>query len=97
MLDRDNPRSLGWVAQTLRGRLAKLVGGAPGEIPDIVLSVPDPEQWSLQAMCERDAQGRYGTLLELLRQCADSAYQLSDDLGARYFTHSGEARQSVGA
>jgi uncharacterized circularly permuted ATP-grasp superfamily protein/uncharacterized alpha-E superfamily protein len=97
VLDRDNPRSLGWVAQTLRGRLAKLVGGAPGEIPDIVLSVPDPEQWSLQAMCERDAQGRYGALLELLRDCTDAAYQLSDDLGARYFTHSGEARQSVGA
>ena len=23
LLDRDNPRSLGWVAQTLRGRLAR--------------------------------------------------------------------------
>jgi len=97
VLDRDNPRSLGWVAQTLRGRLAKLVGGAPGEIADIVLAVPDPEQWSLAAMCERDAQGRYEALLELLRNCADSAYKLSDALGARYFTHSGEARQSVGA
>ncbi|HXD39520.1 MAG TPA: circularly permuted type 2 ATP-grasp protein [Ramlibacter sp.] len=97
VLDRDNPRSLGWVAQTLRGRLAKLVGGAPGEIADIVLAMPDPEQWSLAAMCERDAQGRYEALLELLRNCADSAYKLSDALGARYFTHSGEARQSVGA
>jgi uncharacterized circularly permuted ATP-grasp superfamily protein/uncharacterized alpha-E superfamily protein len=97
VLDRDNPRSLGWVAQTLRGRLAKLVGGAPGEIPDIALTVPDPEQWSLQAMCERDAQGNYAALQELLQQCTDAAYQLSDDLGARYFTHSGEARQSVGA
>jgi uncharacterized alpha-E superfamily protein len=97
VLDRDNPRSLGWVAQTLRGRLAKLVGGAPGVIPDIVLTVPDPEQWSLQAMCERDAQGRYSALLDLLQVCTDASYQLSDDLGARYFTHSGEARQSVGA
>jgi uncharacterized circularly permuted ATP-grasp superfamily protein/uncharacterized alpha-E superfamily protein len=97
VLDRDNPRSLGWVAQTLRGRLAKLAHSAPGEVHDIALTVPDPEQWSLQAMCERDAQGRYTALLELLAQCTDAAYQLSDDLGARYFTHSGDPRESVGA
>jgi uncharacterized alpha-E superfamily protein len=97
VLDRDNPRSLGWVAQTLRGRLAKLAGSAPGEVPDIALTVPDPEQWSLQAMCERDADGRYTVLLELLQVCTDAAYKLSDDLSARYFTHSGDARYSVGA
>jgi uncharacterized circularly permuted ATP-grasp superfamily protein/uncharacterized alpha-E superfamily protein len=97
VLDRDNPRSLGWVAQTLRGRLAKLAGTAPGEVPDIALTVPDPEQWSLQAMCGRDGQGNYAALQELLQQCTDAAYQLSDDLGARYFTHSGDARESVGA
>jgi uncharacterized alpha-E superfamily protein len=96
VLDRDNPRSLGWVAQTLRGRLAKLSGSAPGELPDIALTVPDPQQWSLDAMCERDAGGRYAVLLDLLQQCTDAAYQLSDDLGARYFTHSGEARRSIG-
>jgi uncharacterized alpha-E superfamily protein len=33
VLDRDNPRSLGWVAQTLRGRLARLEGSAPGRCP----------------------------------------------------------------
>jgi uncharacterized circularly permuted ATP-grasp superfamily protein/uncharacterized alpha-E superfamily protein len=97
VLDRDNPRSLGWVAQTLRGRLDKLAHTAPGEVSDIALTVPDPEQWSLQAMCERDAQGRYAALLELLQQCTDAAYQLSDDLSARYFTHSGDPRESVGA
>jgi uncharacterized alpha-E superfamily protein len=43
VLDRDNPRSLGWVAQTLRGRLAKLEGTAAGEIPDIAQTVPDPK------------------------------------------------------
>jgi uncharacterized circularly permuted ATP-grasp superfamily protein/uncharacterized alpha-E superfamily protein len=97
VLDRDNPRSLGWVAQTLRGRLAKLAGSAPGEMPDIALTVPDPQKWSLQAMCERDADGKYTALLDLLQLCTDAAYQLSDDLGARYFTHSGDARRSVGA
>jgi uncharacterized circularly permuted ATP-grasp superfamily protein/uncharacterized alpha-E superfamily protein len=97
VLDRDNPRSLGWVAQTLRGRLAKLAGSAPGEVPDVALTVPDPQQWSLAAMCEPDAQGRYTALLDLLQQCTDAAYELSDALGARYFTHSGDARQSIGA
>ena len=96
VLDRDNPRSLGWVAQTLRGRLAKLARGTSGEASDIALTVPDPEQWSLQAMCERDAQGRYAGLLELLARCVDAAHRLSDDLGARYFTHSSDPRQSIG-
>jgi uncharacterized circularly permuted ATP-grasp superfamily protein/uncharacterized alpha-E superfamily protein len=96
VLDRDNPRSLGWVAQTLRGRLAKLAGSAAGEVPDVALTVPDPQQWSLAAMCERDGEGRYAALLDLLQLCTDAAYELSDALGARYFTHSGDARHSVG-
>ena len=96
VLDRDNPRSLGWVAQTLRGRLAKLAGSAPGRLPDIALTVPDPQGWSLDAVCQRDSDGRHANLQALLRQCTDAAHQLSDDLGARYFTHSGEARSSVG-
>jgi uncharacterized alpha-E superfamily protein len=97
VLDRDNPRSLGWVAQTLRGRLARLAGSAPGELPDIALTVPDPQAWSLEAMCERDGDGRHVRLLDLLQECTDAAYRLSDALGARYFTHSSEARTSVGA
>jgi uncharacterized circularly permuted ATP-grasp superfamily protein/uncharacterized alpha-E superfamily protein len=97
VLDRDNPRSLGWVAQTLRGRLAKLAGAAPGEFPPMVLSVPDPEGWTLERLCQRDAAGRYPLLMELLRQCVDASYALSDELTSRYFAHSTDARQSVGA
>jgi uncharacterized circularly permuted ATP-grasp superfamily protein/uncharacterized alpha-E superfamily protein len=97
VLDRDNPRSLGWVAQTLRGRLARLAGSAPGKMPEIALTVPDPQAWSFDAICERDADGHYANLVELLAQCSEAAYKLSDDIGARYFTHSGEARHSVGA
>jgi hypothetical protein len=66
-------------------------------VPDIALSVPDPQQWSLDALCERDADGGYAALLQLLQQCTDGAFQLSDDLSARYFTHSIDARHSVGA
>jgi uncharacterized alpha-E superfamily protein len=96
VIDRDNPRSLGWVAQTLRGRLAKLTGAAPGKLPEIALTVPDPQAWSLEALCMRDERGDYSRLGQLLQEYADSAYRLSDDLGARYFTHS-DPRRSVGA
>ncbi|MBI5275691.1 MAG: circularly permuted type 2 ATP-grasp protein [Burkholderiales bacterium] len=97
VLDRDNPRSLGWVAQTLRGRLAKLAGSAPGEKPDMARVIPDPESWTLDALCETDAEGRYATLLQILQDCVASAFELSDDLSSRYFAHSGDARYSVGA
>jgi len=96
VLDRDNPRSLGWVAQTLRGRLLKLQSST-GEVPDLTRTLPDPQTWSLEALCARDDKGRYTALIEHLETCADTAYNLSDALSARYFTHSGDARQSVGA
>ena len=97
VLDRENPRSLGWVAQTLRGRLAKLANSPPGVMPVMAMPVPDPQEWTLETLCERDASGRYGILLVLLRQCVDASYRLSDDLTARYFAHSADARHSVGA
>ena len=52
VMDRDNPRSLGWVVQTLRGRLAKLGGNAPGELGGLALHVPDPGLWNLAQLCD---------------------------------------------
>lgn len=83
--------------QTLRGRLAKLAGSAAGELPAIAATIPDPQQWDLHELCGRDAGGHYPRLLALLQQCAGAAWRLSDELGARYFTHSEDARHSVGA
>jgi uncharacterized circularly permuted ATP-grasp superfamily protein/uncharacterized alpha-E superfamily protein len=97
VLDRDNPRSLGWVAQTLRGRLAKLSGSAAGELSDMALTVPEPGAWSLESLCLRDPDGCYSALTACLDQCTDAAYQLSDAIGARYFTHSSDSKHSVGA
>ncbi|HEX7890452.1 MAG TPA: circularly permuted type 2 ATP-grasp protein [Ramlibacter sp.] len=97
VLDRDNPRSLGWVAQTMRGRLARLVDAPPGVMPDFALAVPDPRPWTLDHLCQRDAAGRHAVLLDVLQQCVDASYRLSDDLTARFFAHSGDARHSVGA
>lgn len=97
VMDRDNPRSLGWVVQTLRGRLAKLAHAPAGELSKNSDAVPDPQRWTLEALCERDVDGDYATLQDVLRHCVDAAYQLSDELTARYFAHSGDARHSVGA
>jgi uncharacterized alpha-E superfamily protein len=97
VLDRDNPRSLGWVAQTLRGRLAKLAGSAPDQLSELALRVPDPGSWVLEQMCETDAEGTHALLGTLLAECIACAYEVSDEISATYFTHSGEAKQSVGA
>ena len=97
VLDRDNPRSLGWVAQTLRGRLAKLAGSAPEALDPLALKVPDPAQWDLVQLCSADPKGRYPALAALLTQCLDAAWQLSEDISLRYFTHTGETGQSLGA
>jgi uncharacterized circularly permuted ATP-grasp superfamily protein/uncharacterized alpha-E superfamily protein len=97
VLDRDNPRSLGWVAQTLRGRLAKLAYAPAGVMPFMAMAVPDPQTWTLEWLCQRGAGGRHTALADLLQQCVDASYRLSDDLTARYFAHSGGARYSVGA
>jgi uncharacterized alpha-E superfamily protein len=97
VLDRDNPRSLGWVAQTLRGRLARLADSPAGVVPVLAMPVPDPQDWSLEALCERDENGRHARLLDLLQDCVDASFRLSDELSARYFAHSSDARYSVGA
>jgi uncharacterized alpha-E superfamily protein len=97
VLDRDNPRSLGWVAQTLRGRLAKLAGSQPNELSELSLRLPDPATWGLAQLCEVDASGNYTVLNTLLLQCIQCAYELSEDVGAIYFTHSDEGKQTLGA
>jgi len=97
VLDRDNPRSLSWVAQTLRGRLAKLAGSARGELDVLAQLVPDPEHWELGTLCTSSEDGTQPMLDELLAQCAQAAWRVSEEISLRYFTHTGESGQSLGA
>ncbi|QKO21296.1 circularly permuted type 2 ATP-grasp protein [Rhodoferax sp. BAB1] len=97
VLDRDNPRSLGWVVQTLRGRLAKLAGCPAGEMDALAQMVPDPERWDLQALCQAREDGILPQLAELLTQCNEASWRVSDEISLRYFTHTGESGQSLGA
>ena len=98
--DRDNPRSLAWVAYTLRGRLAKLCGSASTAQSAIAVLVPDPDTW--QFTQPSSAPSQHATLVEplslqqLLGTLTGAAYSVSDAISATYFTHSGQTNQSVG-
>jgi len=107
VLNPDNPRSLAWVAHTLRGRLAKLAGCEPHELSPMSLQVPDPAQWDLTQLgtvavdaieaTTPDGLPSWPHLQAVLAQCAGAAHAVSESISAAYFTHSGADEQSVGA
>ncbi|MDD2925099.1 circularly permuted type 2 ATP-grasp protein [Rhodoferax sp.] len=105
VMDRDNPRSISWVAHTLRGRLAKLAGSAPDQLAPLSLKVPDPGAWDLTALCDDSAPDqpaapaspRYALLSSLLQQCQRSACEVSEEISTTYFTHASLVNRSVGA
>ncbi len=52
VIDRDNPRSISWIAHTLRGRLARLAGSEPNQLSALSLKVPNPGAWGLVQLCK---------------------------------------------
>jgi uncharacterized alpha-E superfamily protein len=97
VLDRDNPRSLAWVAHTLRGRLAKLAGAPAGELCPLSHAVSAPQSWSLVELCEPSGNDTPPpALMALLAELVQAAYAVSDAISTTYFTHSGQTKQSVG-
>jgi len=111
VIDRDNPRSVSWVAHTLRGRLAKLAGSEPTELCALALKIPNPNSWGLAQLCELTpdltspyqdsdstsaASPRYALLRDVLYQCTAAAHAVSEEISVTYFTHSGLANRSVG-
>jgi uncharacterized circularly permuted ATP-grasp superfamily protein/uncharacterized alpha-E superfamily protein len=91
VLDRDNPRSLGWVVQTLRGRIAKLAASTPDDLTDLAADLPEPGSWSIASLCEKrpdvPEEDRYELLLKHLEQCNSAAFEMSDLISRRYFSH----------
>ncbi len=100
VLENDNPRSLAWVAHTLRGRLAKLAGSEPNKLSALSLKVPDPSLLSLEQLCEAQSDGSpngyFFALNELLEQSSNAAYQVSEEISATYFTHATQTNYSLG-
>ena len=95
VLDADNPRSLAWVAQTLRGRLSKVERGERHELSDLARIIPDVASWPLRELCDPGEDGRYGALLNRLNACCEAVCKLSDRIGERYFSHVREAETTL--
>ena len=101
----DNPRALGWVAHTLRSRLlrmGKLADGATVPLAAVVprlVDLPPEALWPMD--CTADAilaSAAHPLPLHVtLQECQSSARDVSDQLCALFFTHSGDARFSFGA
>lgn len=103
VLDSENPRSLGWVTDTLRGRVEKLAVTPAGVRPlrkspvSLAGLLPSPKDWPLDLLCMRDDEGQLAILRHHLQGAMQATSLLSDGIGARFFTHSDQYRRSVGA
>ena len=104
VLDPDNPRSLSWVLKSLKNRLAKLIANTAGEgasTNDALQQMASRQLPELASALQSAAQSgdteRLVAAFELCRQCA---FELSDELGQRYFSHAnarGVSPVSIGA
>ena len=69
---------------------------APGKLTALSYELPDPAMWTLENLCEVDADGQYPALVQLFEFCETAAYHVSDAIGIRYFTLTSESLSSVG-
>ena len=102
VLDRDNPRSLGWVVQTVRGRLAKLSENSHEAGPladDLTTGLPDPAGWVLAKLLDnpllQHSPDDYADLIKQFEDCQTAAFDLSDRISRRYFSHATSSNHSV--
>jgi uncharacterized alpha-E superfamily protein len=89
----DNPRSLAWVAQTLRSRLRRIEHLAEGATRQLALRLPEAPDDPLQ-LWPQDAPP--AALTALLANYRRGAREVAEGLSALFFTHSGQSAHSVG-
>ena len=87
--DLDNPRSLSWVIKTMRGRLRKLADDALADEADLAsqLMLPDLD----------NPEGRKREFAGKFERCQFTAFDLSDAVSRRYFSHASSSNVSLGA
>ena len=109
LLDRENPRSLAWVLDTLRSRLKKLEQGDPAFALDLCANLPDPTSWDLASLSQRHPEALpdatpseavteavgFDQLRAVLKACDVSAKALSDALSQRHFSHADRDNRSL--
>jgi len=89
----DNPRSLAWVAQTLRSRLRRIEHLADGATHTLAARLP-PTPTEPTLLWPQDSTTPEA-LLALLTQYRQSARAVAEGLSGLFFTHSGPAAHSV--
>jgi uncharacterized circularly permuted ATP-grasp superfamily protein/uncharacterized alpha-E superfamily protein len=95
VLDLDNPRSLAGVARTLRDRVARLARHEARWVQRVLGELPAPDEWSLEALCGQDGDGRHATLLASLQTLNERTQALSAEVGRRLFSHVGPGDHTV--
>ena len=89
----DNPRSLAWVAQTLRSRLRRIEHLADGATHALAALLPPTSGEPLPLWPQDSATPE--ALVALLAQYRQSARAVAEGLSGLFFTHSGLAAHSV--
>ena len=87
VMDTDNPRSLAWVARTLRDRLRKLARHDAAWADSVSARLSMPEDWHLAQLAQADGRGRHEALIAALEQCSAACRSLNDEIGRRLFAH----------
>jgi len=100
VMDRDNPRSLAWVLQTLRSRLAKLAQTVTVQDAVLAQDLPDPDTWVLADLCQAppdadEGGGAWEALATLLDDCEAAAVRLSEEITRLHFSHADRRNMSV--
>ncbi len=89
VLDLDNPRSLSWVAHTLRSRLLRMEHLADAGTQQLAALVPNSQQ------AKNMASPPSADVPALLAEYRQSARKVSEGLSSLFFTHSGLTAHSV--
>ncbi|MFN4115374.1 MAG: alpha-E domain-containing protein, partial [Inhella sp.] len=89
VMDENNPRSLAWVAGTLRERLLKLSAHDPNWAHAMQASLPAPAHWQLAGLLGE------GALRDLLQTCNAQVLQLASAIDQRFFAHVSAAERRI--
>jgi len=93
--DADNPRSLTWVARTMRDRFVKLSRLESAWAQAIAMQLPRPEDWALETLSSVDDKGVHQELITRLNDCSNRVQHLSLQISRRLFAHVGHLDQVV--
>ena len=93
--DTDNPRSLAWVARTMRERFMKLSRRQSAWANEAVIPLPHPEDWPLDLISAPGEGDKYPALIALLTDSAAQAQALSTQISRRLFSHVGSLDRMV--